>query len=285
MLVASETMTRFHARVARCAHAQPCPTCCHEWQGLLQHRRRYGSGNWRAGGRRETVAHRLAWMLHHDRLPTPGMVIAHTCDNPPCCNPAHLYETTALENTVDIHRVRQHKRPVNKETALVARVPLDLYDAVRQHAEQHGFTISHVVRDSLARFLGRPLSPTPPPDAMEVSAAVRQAIERYVDQAVQDAVDSALQPIRQRPPTGRRPRQPIPPAPGQAPPPPSDVSYDPTRFYLAPLCKRGHDWQGTGQSLLRRQNSNCVQCQRELRRARAARPRRRGSLPKKTMKI
>lgn len=263
MLVASETITRFHARVARCAHAQPCQTCCHEWQGLLQHNRRYGEGNWRVGGRRERMAHRLAWIIHHDRLPTPGMVIAHACDNPPCCNPEHLYETTVLENALDSHRVRSRPRTASQDAVLVARVPMDLYDAVRQHAEQHGLTISHVVRESLARFLGRPLSPTPPPESMELSAAVRQAIDQYVNQEVQAAIAKALQ---QPPPPVRRARRDVPP-----PDSPSDGSYDATTFYLATLCKRGHEWQGTGQSLLRRQNNNCVQCQRELRRAREAR--------------
>lgn len=33
--------------------------------------------------------------------------------------------------------------------------------------------------------------------------------------------------------------------------------------YLGSLCKRGHDWEGTGQSLRRKGNSNCIACEKE----------------------
>jgi hypothetical protein len=34
--------------------------------------------------------HRLFWVLEHKQPIPKGMVILHTCDNPPCINPAHL---------------------------------------------------------------------------------------------------------------------------------------------------------------------------------------------------
>jgi hypothetical protein len=35
-------------------------------------------------------------------MPEPGMDICHRCDNPPCINPAHLFEGTRLENVRDM---------------------------------------------------------------------------------------------------------------------------------------------------------------------------------------
>ena len=41
------------------------------------------------------------------------------------------------------------------------------------------------------------------------------------------------------------------------------VSYDARRYKLGKLCPRGHEYEGTGQSLLYRRNSVCVTCDRE----------------------
>lgn len=44
-------------------------------------------------------AHRVAWRLTHDREPVG--LLCHRCNNPPCVNPAHLYEGTIQTNAVD----------------------------------------------------------------------------------------------------------------------------------------------------------------------------------------
>lgn len=53
--------------------------------------------------RRKVRVHRLAWELHHGPI-APGAVIRHTCDNPPCCNVAHLRSGTQQENMRDRDR-------------------------------------------------------------------------------------------------------------------------------------------------------------------------------------
>jgi hypothetical protein len=39
-------------------------------------------------------------------------------------------------------------------------------------------------------------------------------------------------------------------------------SYDPTKFYLGKLCPQHHEYENTGQSLLRRHNQYCRECAR-----------------------
>jgi hypothetical protein len=45
-------------------------------------------------------------------------------------------------------------------------------------------------------------------------------------------------------------------------------AYDPSRFVLGKLCRRGHAWGNTGQSLLRKRQQDCPQCDAERKRER-----------------
>jgi len=47
------------------------------------------------------MLHRLMYTLHKGPIPE-RFVVAHECDNPPCCNPSHLKAVTELENSADM---------------------------------------------------------------------------------------------------------------------------------------------------------------------------------------
>lgn len=72
------------------------PTGCLVWTKGKCHD---GYGNVYAFGK-NTGTHRVAWMLTHGPIPE-GMKVLHHCDNPPCCNPDHLFLGTDMDNTVD----------------------------------------------------------------------------------------------------------------------------------------------------------------------------------------
>jgi hypothetical protein len=47
-----------------------------------------------------TGAHRLAYQYYYGKSPDPWF-ICHACDNPPCCNPRHLWIGRHDDNAAD----------------------------------------------------------------------------------------------------------------------------------------------------------------------------------------
>lgn len=72
------------------------PDDCWKWIGALTH-----DGYGRFGNNRKTVvAHRVAFRMEVGEIPEE-MLVCHTCDNPPCCNPRHFVLGTQWDNTLD----------------------------------------------------------------------------------------------------------------------------------------------------------------------------------------
>lgn len=82
---------------ARCERQ---PNGCLEWQGF---RRSGGYGQIGSGGKAAGLVetHRAAWEITHGPIP-PGLWVLHRCDNPPCCDPDHLFLGTAADNVADM---------------------------------------------------------------------------------------------------------------------------------------------------------------------------------------
>lgn len=80
---------------------------CLVWTGSKDGRLGYGKLRWNGPMR---YAHRLAWELANGPVPE-GLVLRHTCDNPPCIEITHLLLGTQTDNVADCFaRGRQSER-------------------------------------------------------------------------------------------------------------------------------------------------------------------------------
>lgn len=88
---------------------------CWEWTGG---KTVAGYGLFCTEGNRHVLAHRFAYELAYGAIPD-GLLVCHSCDNPPCCNPDHLWLGNDAVNAADMvakgrstrgdrHGLRQH---------------------------------------------------------------------------------------------------------------------------------------------------------------------------------
>lgn len=126
-----DPVERFWANVDRSGG----PDACWPWLGPF-----IGAGYgivW-FGGKNET-AHRAAYRIIVGPIP-PGLVLDHiVCDNPPCCNPAHVTPVTMRANTKRGTKARPGfpRRPASALKAFCIRGhPLSPGENVRWYRRQ-----------------------------------------------------------------------------------------------------------------------------------------------------
>lgn len=102
-------------------------------------------------------AHRMAFVLCNGPIPN-GLCVCHSCDNPICCNPSHLWLGTQAENTRDRDvkgrcRARGPSGEASGMAKLTAQMVLDIRLAyipgqitLAQVGKRFGISESHVSR-------------------------------------------------------------------------------------------------------------------------------------------
>lgn len=120
------------------------PGACRLWLGARSKRGGYGC-YWSRGGRKRIFAHRVAWILTYGPLPACTSVtltkrsacVLHSCDNPPCCNPAHLFLGTPADNAADRDAKGRAARGARHGSRLrPERVARGDCNGTRQHPER-----------------------------------------------------------------------------------------------------------------------------------------------------
>lgn len=104
---------RFWRRVQRGGESE-----CWSWIGATT---TYGHGVfWISPERGRESAHAVALELATGRRRPDGQHCCHRCDNPACCNPAHLYYGTPRQNSADMVARHRNRRGVEKVNALLS---------------------------------------------------------------------------------------------------------------------------------------------------------------------
>lgn len=94
LLVLTERQrNNFEAKIDRSSN----PKGCWVWIARLNHD---GYGTFKFRDRSE-LSHRMSHRIHKGPIPDDTTRVLHSCDNPACCNPAHLRLGSQKENAAD----------------------------------------------------------------------------------------------------------------------------------------------------------------------------------------
>lgn len=133
----SKTADRFWSKVSKKVEP-PCWT----WTGALF---TTGYGQFRFP-HKNARAHRVAWELINGKIPK-GMHVLHTCDNPRCVRPSHLYVGSNQDNVDD--KLRKGRQPFG-EWHGVSKLSVEKVEAIRARATENLRVLAAVFKVSKA---------------------------------------------------------------------------------------------------------------------------------------
>jgi ribosome-binding protein aMBF1 (putative translation factor) len=138
---------RFWAKVDKTPGLGPNGECW-EWRGFL-HPNGYGQIIYRVtlGYQRPVNANRIAYLLTHGKFPE-GFG-CHSCDNPPCIRPDHIWDGTPKQNTRDAQRKgRMPTAPyVERKVCVMAKLTPEQGTLLREARKRQGFSIYVIAHD------------------------------------------------------------------------------------------------------------------------------------------
>jgi hypothetical protein len=113
-----------------------------------------GYGKFAVDHRKTIASNRMAWELVNGPI-TDGLCVLHKCDNPPCCNPGHLFLGTNYDNIVDmvtkgrswsIDGENNYKHKLTWSDVIAIRDPKNRIYTTRQLANQYNVHKSTIQR-------------------------------------------------------------------------------------------------------------------------------------------
>ena len=124
------------------------PDDCYTW--IRGTREGYGAINWydTEGKVRSANAHRVSYFLHHGIDPGPFFVL-HSCDNPICPNPLHLFLGTHDDNMAD--KARKWRQSHCSKHGMAKITEADVREMRRRH-KASGKKIKPFVRELMPEY-------------------------------------------------------------------------------------------------------------------------------------
>lgn len=125
---------------------------CWNWTATVL---RSGYGAFKIEGRKNGLAHRIAYELTHGEIPHGDhfgtTCVCHRCDNRLCCNPNHLWLGTNADNVRDRDAKHRHKalrgsrvkhsKLTEEQVAAMRRDPR----TSREIANEYGMSYTHII--------------------------------------------------------------------------------------------------------------------------------------------